>query len=464
MNLFKKMSALFIALFIFIPSVMAENLKKEYEVCLDDCDYTNINDVISDVNYLYDYYYAYDVTINIKDGATYDVENFDYTGEGYTQIYNIFVNSITIEGTGSSKPTLSGKAMDIISGPSFDGEPEVVTLKNINLKINGDWGVGFHGVDVNIENTDINITSPNGLFIGGSDSIKITNSNFYINNSGFRNIRFQGPVTIDGMTLVSNTYGLELSGNYKNNINNLTIKTGDDSYGVLINTFNVTDNYETIISNSDLSNPTYSVIATNTYLTGENKLNNKYDYDVVISGTKVNKVASYKFDNNYSEVMDQPVIYVKDDSIWNNPIKSLLLSSITTAEEWEKANKIEGDNGKVIVDMKNKVTLTVGDTKGVSLSSLFHSLDITDTEDVSWIGVNNTIYDVKDKNILPVKKGKSTIEYTYNDVNYKLEVIVLEESKNPNTVSGIALVGVLIVSIVALLTTLKVLKRLNWLH
>jgi len=442
-----------------VSVAFAKNELVTYEVCKDDCEYTDINDVIEDVNYLYSDEVAYDVIINIKDSETYNVENFDYTGEGYTQIYNIFVNSITIQGVGSKNPKLVGEALDIISGPSFDGQPETIKIKNVDFEINGNWGTSFNGVDVIIEGSNFDLTSTNGLFIGGSDSIQISDSTFDVKNAGHRKVRLQGPVTIDNVKFNSNTYGIELSGNYSNELNGLTVSTKEE-YGVLINTFNVTDNFVTTITNSDLSNNDISLVATNTYLTGDKKLKTKNEYDVVIKDTKLNRVGSYKFDNNYEVAIDQPAIFVNKGCEWNAPIKSLNLNDEYTEDEYKKANKIESDNGKVVVEMFNKISLNVGDTKGVSIKDLFKSLDIEEISDSSWISVNNDFYTVKDGFILPLKEGNNTISYTYKNVNYELEISVLGAEKNPNTTTGL-IIWLIMVSLVSMFILIKSSKRLN---
>ena len=426
-----------------------------------------------------------DLSINIKNINL----NLQYGIDLVARNINLENVDLTIEGENNKS---SQTSLGILG--------DVVSLNNTNIKINSKSPLAFiansqdfvsvsttnesnkYGINLNSIN---NITDEN-ILSNGSETfdeyftkhiININNSSFNYKDLGMPFFVY-GNSNITNSSFVSNTYGVAVYDLYKNNIDNCTISNNihelgeDENYQtiylqskysiglyVIHNSINGSKNtfYQTTISNSDLSNNDFSLIG----LVEENEnYISKYDYDIIINNTKLNRVVSASY-SSQSAVKSSLEGYDSFTSL--KPAKGLTMHVTNNSEFINKIylfteggklkdntninsiNAYETINGSISIDLEKNIEVNAGETKSVSLNNLFNTYDIEDINDADWVKVNDSVVDVENGGIIILSAGTNTIEASYNGINYKVNVIVNEEVVNPKT--GIKRVSIILVII-----------------
>src|SRR5574344_121608 len=428
-------------------------------------------------------YTSRDLSINIKNINL----NLQYGMNLVARNINLENVDLTIEGENNKS---SQTSLGILG--------DVVSLNNTNIKINSKSSLAFiansqdfisvsttnesnkYGINLNSINniTDENILSIRSITFDEYFTKHIIN----INNSSFNYKNSQEPFIIYGnsninnSSFVSNTFGVVIYDTYKNNIDNCRISNSthefvesDDyhnifednkySFGLYVLHLATDEStyYQTTISNSDLSNNDFSVLG---YVKGNENYISKYDYDIIINNTKLNRVVSASY-SSQSAVKSNLEGYDSFTSL--KPAKGLTMHVTNNSEfinkiylytegETLKSNTILDDvnayetaKSSITIDLEKNIEVNAGETKSVSLNNLFNTYDIEDINDDDWVKVNDSVVDVENGGIIILSAGTNTIEASYNGINYKVNVIVNEEVVNPKT--GIKRVSIILVII-----------------
>lgn len=428
-------------------------------------------------------YTSRDLSINIKNINL----NLQYGMNLVARNINLENVDLTIEGENNKS---SQTSLGILG--------DVVSLNNTNIKINSKSSLAFiansqdfisvsttnesnkYGINLNSINniTDENILSIRSITFDEYFTKHIIN----INNSSFNYKNSQEPFIIYGnsnitnSSFVSNTFGVVIYDTYKNNIDNCRISNSthefvesDDyhnifednkySFGLYVLHLATDEStyYQTTISNSDLSNNDFSVLG---YVKGNENYISKYDYDIIINNTKLNRVVSASY-SSQSAVKSNLEGYDSFTSL--KPAKGLTMHVTNNSEfinkiylytegETLKSNTILDDvnayetaKSSITIDLEKNIEVNAGETKSVSLNNLFNTYDIEDINDADWVKVNDSVVDVENGGIIILSAGTNTIEASYNGINYKVNVIVNEEVVNPKT--GIKRVSIILVII-----------------
>ena len=159
----KKLLAFLILLIPFIVS--AEDVT--YEVCKSGCTYDSVDATYQAIKTL-DTSKQYNITINIKDGETYNIQQSTLERNFFNGNNPIKDSSILVKGTGSTRPTITSDSvsynLNVICLKN-------VTLDNVNFESNNAIYFSAHGNSVGVLNIkNSNIKAPN-IDITGDDSI-----------------------------------------------------------------------------------------------------------------------------------------------------------------------------------------------------------------------------------------------------------------------------------------------------
>ncbi len=173
----KKILAFLILLIPFIVS--AEDVT--YEVCKSGCTYDSVDATYLAIKTL-DTSKQYNITINIKDGETYNIQDSTLDRNFFNGSGLINDSSLIIKGTGSTRPTITSdsntKDLTVIYLKS-------VTIENVNFESSVRIRLGATGNSkgvLNVKNS--NLKSPN-IEIHGDDSI-LDNVNALTNDFHFQ--------------------------------------------------------------------------------------------------------------------------------------------------------------------------------------------------------------------------------------------------------------------------------------
>lgn len=215
----KKLLLVIILLLPFI--VEAETLN--YEVCKNGCEYTELNDVYNVLKEL-DLSKTYDINIEVKDGETYVVNSSSVRLFNSSQ--EIIKSSITIKGTGSTRPTIK-----------TDSDTE--WLPNYSV-----WNLDYE--NINFEVNDM-MLGTNTYVTNGHTNLKNCDiKGNYVSILGYKvsldNVKYDGKVLflISDTNSTINNSTINVTGNYDNyeyslrEDRNLTIKNSTVNAGTYL--------------------------------------------------------------------------------------------------------------------------------------------------------------------------------------------------------------------------------------
>ncbi len=494
---------LFILLMICPMFVHAESF--EYHVCKSGCDYTELEEVFGILN-SYTGGYDKDVTIYIDDAETYNLtnNNFIHNNYGYDQsIYRYRVNKLVIEGTnGKPKITTSSVHQDgnysersiyfainddiLIKNVKFETPKSILfqtrgklTMTGVEIKAEG-FGSYFTASD-NIINDfkldgylDLSGATVKNATINGS----IIADNHFIGE----NIKLTGTFESIGTVALKNTvidadsedYGLYFRyndclgdcgyGRYKgsSSLNNVTIKNANKS-AVYYNRSAGNEKRQLTINNSDLSNNPTSIIMYNLYSWSYNDF---FDgYSVVGKNSKLSGAETYMgihehWNGNEDEIDQTKLAKMKALNMYfdatNTWVKPIYRINDPSKKNNKKANVVETDKGRIVIQRKNSGVLVINVDKNKPLKDYFEELGTV----LGEIKIDNpNIVKVENGKIIPLKKGVTNIRFMVDNNEYVLAVTVERDPENPDTLDKIIISGVLLVisfGLVMILAKMKI--------
>ncbi len=478
----------------------------EYHVCKEGCEYTELDAVFGIMNNSYTGYQN-DVKVYIDDDATYDLSDNNYVSSKYGWVSGIYmykVNKLTIEGTkGAPKITSSNMHQDgnYVPRSIFIETNDDVIVKNIKIEVPKSIMFEIRGV-LTLENVDVKATEFYSYFTSTDNVVKncTFNSNIYLDdNSNISNTKIDGSLFVRNRLTGDN---LTVNGYIENNgtmdLKNSTIDASDYDYGIL---FPYSDclgdcgserNYSedssiknTVIKNASVSaimynrsslnqkkqlkidkvdmgsNPT-SIIMYNIYSWGPNEF---YDgYSVVVSNSKVSGAETYRAlhedwngDNDAPDLKDVKSLNMYFD-VTNNWVKPIYRVNDPSKKNNKKANIVETNSGRIVVERKNSGVLIVNVDKDKPLSEYFEEIG----EVLGEIKVDDpTIVKVVNGKLVPLKKGETTVRFTVDNTSYVLGVKVESDPTNPETLDKITIATVLFVISLGLVTVIYTKKVLD---
>ena len=488
---------LIIVLAFFPIFVYAEDL--EYHICKEDCEYQELETVMSELNALRGT--SYDVTIYIDDNATYELtdNNYLYNKRGWVNgNYMSRINTLTIIGT-AERPTITSNNLhqdfNYVDRSLFIETWSDITIKNINFDMPSSILFGSKGI-VTIENVDMNCTAYYTYSTATDNKINNVNINGYfsINKGSITNAKINGLLYIEkevtGNNLTINGY-MEVRGTL--NINNTVIDATNHEYGLKViyedcfgdcsayqynhesyikNTTIKNAQEEAIlyqrgtgnhqnplyIDNADLSNNPTSIVMYNNYPS----LNDNYDgYSVITTNSKISGAETgialddwyYRDDLN----MELPVIpadtralnmYFDYTNTWTKEINRV---DSVDKKESAMANVVETNNGKIIIEKQAAANIVLNVDKEINFTKYFEEKGLVLSE-VEIL--DNSIVKFEDGKLIPLKIGETDIKFQTNGSTYVLHVSITEAKVNPITSDKIVLLVIIFVTSIAIITLL----------
>ena len=475
--------------------------KRSFTFCESGCDYSNVNNLIADNTYSNGCDY-YTITVNIEDNGYYD---FSAISTSYNRYYFV--------GKGEQKPS-------IYVG---DGDTSVIGLKD--LIVSGNMLYTTENIEIN------NIDVEEDMTFSSDEGIKIINSTLsksvsftskdeiifdnihtkdfasfqgvtYIDNSTFdKSLSVIGYGHIKDSTINANgVYGIFLRPEipricYTESVNDVqsisafsidNVKVhGASDYGIIYEV--ASSFYPSLdIKNSDLTQngcsfvaevvePSSVCVATNfssSFVGGRNPIRflriDNNNYNVLFQNTKLNCACSQGMEG--SEL--KPVIYVPANNTWTNRI---IRTTLDTDIEANKANVLESNGAKVLIDFANKDEIMIDDKNTENINSYFSELDGVDSSSINWRVVDNRILRIDNGQIIPLMIGETDVVGTYLNNDYTLHIkvkslgVMQEVSKhvvNPDTNDQLIIVALLffasiIFYLIGLITKKKI-KRIEF--
>ena len=490
------MKKILLFIILLLPFVVNAE-EKVYEICQDGCEYNSVQEVFDLIRDPYNTNSVpemaiYDLTIIIKDDATYNVDfrefreysqvgNQNYFGTGYVTNTNAY--KFTLKGVDPEhRPTIYSGTDQMSFWFKYGKE---LIFENIIMK-NVETDNSFHGGDLFIMGSreDDTVKMINSemhtidCFNIWANSIEVRDSDFYIyDGAGFDGS--DGDVILDNLNIKAGTYvsmtsrgtvrasnidididnvdnanfsGIEVYGGGTNYLENIKIKDAINGlyvYGSYDERYSSYKGYVgvTYVDNCDFTGNDISIEAN-----GNNVGN---DYDIIVRNSKIDNVKS-EGDKRGGDSLLGPIIYVEGSTKWTNEIER--------STEDGFGNAIELTDGRIIIEQSDSVTITVDDGKydEVVLSAIFK---FNGFNNYKWTSSDEEIVKLENDKIIPGKEGTAYILGTYanSDDVYKLEVVVKhkvkEEEKeviNPNTRDVILVVfGLLVVSSIGFVIGIK---------
>lgn len=420
---------------------------KTYDICKNGCTYDNAQDVFYELQFST---VEEDVIILFKDNGVYHVDfdaSFGTYGNqnqiitGYSK--NPYITNMTIKSEDPKNRATLESGQNQFSFEYDNAENFIVEnmiMKNLETDHRDHGGDMFFVQEKNIylknsdfytqdtfafwslygEVKDCYFYSENGVYLESSNnrSSKLVVDNIKVNTVSENGYFSLYSSEIDAKNIyveTINKYGCAIYSTNAN-IDNINIK-GATISGMLISYFDKSNPNKVLINNSDISNNELSLMA--------RFFNFGDQYDIKISNSKLNGVDTSLSDwliKNNPDNRSAPIVYVDSTNTWTKPIK-------------RGENVIEENDGKVIIDLNNSLTINKDNFKksDLDLKNIFSNIEGFDFNEATWTSSNPEVAIVENGNIKILKVGTTTITGEYNDNNYSIQLKVTENIINPKT-------------------------------
>ncbi len=480
---------LFLILLMICP-MFVHALDLEYHVCKSGCEYTELEEVLGAMNALTGTY-GNNATIYIDDAEAYELTNNNYVYNIYgwvDSIYRSRFDNISILGTKEQpKITTTSTHQDFNYNDRsiFIEAYGNIVIKNVKIEVPGSIMLGTKG-NVVLDKVDIKTESLNSYFTAKENTISnmnLTGDLVLTSLSTVKDSKIDGILDLAGGLVGEN---LTINGHIYNyghlNIKNTVIDAKGSDYGIvfpyndclgdcgssynygkdssikdsviknakdgaiLYNRSNPHQKTQLRIDGTDMgSNPT-SIVMYNVYSWGPNEF---YDgYSVEVSNSKVSGAETYKIKHEDWGNQEIPKfaeakalnMHFDATNTWVKPIHRV---NDPSKKNSKKANIVETDKGRIVIDRKNSVLLVLNVTNDMSVEKIFEELG----EVLGEVKIDDpSIVKLVDGKLVALKAGETDVTFVVENTNYIVHVKVDKVEKNPETIDAIIIALVLFVT------------------